>query len=288
MDFEMKANPTYYDPDTMTVGTVTESGEELWFNSIDGTVSRVVDEDEMLVPSIFITQFVQGLQRSGNIPTITDQLSGNVPATFGQRFDIIPTESRQRADLSEARSGKRPPLTPRQLCEKYKDVVGILKDAKTIKRLSAGVYGSYKDLPKNTPEYIVNYINNQGLRRSDGKAFTVDTVSPIVASMKICNRPTKTRVIFLIVFAVLMSVGVTRVWQYFTAPIELTTEQTNQNQNKNQIFTVTDVDLICKQNKIQLTEFRIKLIVAKSYADRDELAAEVLRQHGEMIKAMEK
>lgn len=285
----MSTTQTYYDPDTMTVGTITKSGEELWFNSNDGTVSRVVDEDEMLVPSIFITKFVQGLQRSGNVPAIIDQLSGNVPATFGQRFDIIPTESRQKADLSEARSGKRPPLTPRQLCEKYKAVVEILKDAKTIKRLSAGIYGSYKDLPKNTPEYIVNYINNQGLRRSDGKAFTVDTVSPIVASMKICSRPTKTRVIFLIVFAVLMSVVVTRVWQYFAAPTEPTTETTtNQNQNKNQIFTATDVDLVCKQNKIQLTEFRIKLIVAKSYADRDELAAEVLRQHGEMIKAMKK
>ena len=283
----MITNTTYYDPDTMTVGNVTDNGSELWFNSTDGTVSRVVDADEMLVPAIFISQFVEKLQVGGNVPAIIDQLSGNVPATFGQRFDIIPTESRQKADLSEARSGKRPPLTPRQLCEKYKAVVEILKDAKTIKRLSAGIYGSYKDLPKNTPEYIVNYISNQGLRRSDGKAFTVDTVSPIVASMKICSRPTKTRVIFLIVFAVLMSVVVTRVWQYFAAPTEPTKETTtNQNQNKNQIFTATDVDLICKQNKIQLTEFRIKLIVAKSYADRDELAAEVLRQHGEMIKVM--
>ena len=57
------------------------------------------------------------------------------------------------------------------------------------------------------------------------------------------------------------------------------------NQNK---FTAADVDLICKENKIKLTEYRVNLILAKSYPDKAALAEEIKKQYAEMQSVIQK
>ena len=104
--------------------------------------------------------------------------------------------------------------------------------------------------------------------------------------MKINARPTLFRVCFLIVVSIVIAVGVTKVWQWFTVPTD-TTMQTAQSNNQNK-FTVEDVYLICKENKIKLTEYRVNLIVAKSYPDKTALAEEIKKQYAEMLNAMKK
>ena len=116
--------------------------------------------------------------------------------------------------------------------------------------------------------------------------WTQETISPIVAAMKINARPTLFRVCFLIVVSIVIAVGVTKAWHWFAAPTE-TTMQTAQSNNQN-TFTATDVDLICKENKIKLTEYRVNLILAKSYPDKAALAEEIKKQYAEMLNAMKK
>ena len=90
----------------------------------------------------------------------------------------------------------------------------------------------------------------------------------------------------MIVVSIVIAVGVTKVWQWFAAPTETTT-QTAQSSNQNK-FTVADVDLICKENKIKLTEYRVNLIVAKTYPDKAALAEEVKKQYAEMQTVIQK
>lgn len=280
---------TYYDPETMSVGNITTTDNETWYNSADGVVSRVVEQPESLIPFAAYSAFVKMMQRaaqnSGNDTAIMPQYSDIVAAASGQCSDSLPTITRQTNDISAARGAKRPPLKPRQILKKYAAVVAILKDAKTIKEVSGGVYSNFKTLPTNTPQYLVDEINRRGLRRENGKLWTQETISPIVAAMKINARPTLFRVCFLIIVSIVIAVGVTKVWQWFAAPTETTMQTAQSNQNK---FTVADVDLICQQNKIKLTEYRVNLIVAKSYPDKAALAEEIRKQYAEMLNAMKK
>ena len=281
---------TYYDPETMSVGSITTTDNETWYNSADGVVSRVVEQPASLIPfaaySAFITMMQRAAQNSGNDTAIMPQYSDIVAAVSGQCSDSLPTTIRQGNDTSAARSAKRPPLKPRQILKKYAAVVAILKDAKIIKEVSGGVYSNFKNLPTNTPQYLVDEINRRGLRRENGKMWTQETISPIVAAMKINARPTLFRVCFLIVVSIVIAVGVTKVWQWFATPAE-TTMQTTQSNNQNK-FTAADVDLICKENKIKLTDYRINLILQKTYPDKAALVAEVKQQYAAMVDAMKK
>jgi hypothetical protein len=90
----------------------------------------------------------------------------------------------------------------------------------------------------------------------------------------------------LIVVSIVIAVGVTKIWQWFAAPTE-TTMQTEQSNNQNK-FTAADVDLICKENKIKLTEYRVNLILAKSYPDKAALAEEIKKQYAEMQSVIQK
>lgn len=280
---------TYYDPETMSVGDITITGDETWYNSADGVVSRVVEQPASLIPfaaySAFIKMMQRAAQSSGNDTAIMPQYSDIVAAASGQCSDSLPTTIRQGNDTSAARNAKRPPLKPRQILKKYAAVVAILKDAKVIKEVSGGVYSNFKDLPTNTPQYLVDEINRRGLRRENGKMWTQETISPIVAAMKINARPTLFRVCFLIVVSIVIAVGVTKAWLWFAAPTETTMQTAQSNQNK---FTAADVDLICKENKIKLTEYRVNLIVAKTYPDKAALAEEVKKQYAEMQTVIQK
>ena len=280
---------TYYDPETMSVGNITPTDNETWYNSADGVVSRVVEQPASLIPFAAYSAFVKMMQRaaqnSGNDTAIMPQYSDIVAAASGQYSDSVTTITRQTNDTSAARNAKRPPLKPRQILKKYAAIVAILKDAKAIKEVSGGVYSGFKSLPTNTPQYLVDEINRRGLRRENGKMWTQETISPIVAAMKINARPTLFRVCFLIVVSIVIAVGVTKLWQWFTAPAETTMQTAQSNQNK---FTAADVDLICKENKIKLTEYRVNLILAKSYPDKAALAEEIKKQYAEMLNAMKK
>ena len=280
---------TYYDPETMSVGSITITDDETWYNSADGVVSRVVEQPESLIPFAAYSAFVKIMQRtaqnSGNDTAIMPQYSDIVAAASGQCSDSVTTITRQTNDTSAARNAKRPPLKPRQILKKYAAIVAILKDAKTIKEVSGGVYSNFKALPANTPQYLVDEINRRGLRRENGKMWTQETISPIVAAMKINARPTLFRVCFLIVVSIIIAVGVTKVWQWFAAPTETTMHTTQSNQNK---FTVADVNLICKENKIKLTEYRVNLILAKSYPDKAALAEEIKKQYAEMLNTIQR
>lgn len=281
---------TYYDPETMSVGSITITDDETWYNSADGVVSRVVEQPASLIPfaaySTFIKMMQRAAQNSGNDTAIMPQYSDIVAAASGQCSDNLPTTTRQTNDTSAARNAKRPPLKPRQILKKYAAVVAILKDAKTIKQVSGGVYSGFKSLPTNTPQYLVDEINRRGLRRENGKMWTQETISPIVAAMKINARPTLFRVCFLIVVSIVIAVCVTKVWQWFATPAE-TTVQAVQSNNQN-TFTVADVDLICRENKIKLTEYRVNLILAKSYPDKAALVEEIKKQYAEMLNAIKK
>ena len=278
---------TYYDPETMSVGSITITDDETWYNSADGVVSRVVEQPASLIPFAAYSAFVKMMQRaaqnSGNDTAIMPQYSDIVAAASGQCSDSLPTTTRQTNDTSAARNAKRPPLKPHQILKKY---AAILKDAKTIKQVSGGVYSNFKSLPTNTPQYLVDEINRRGLRRENGKMWTQETISPIVAAMKINARPTLFRVCFLIVVSIIIAVCVTKIWQWFAAPTE-TTIQTAQSNNQNK-FTVADVDLICRENKIKLTEYRVNLIVAKTYPDKAALAEEIKKQYAEMLSTIQR
>lgn len=285
----MATKTTYFDPETMSVGSITITDDETWYNSADGVVSRVVEQPASLIPfaaySTFIKMMQRAAQNSGNDTAIMPQYSDIVAAASGQCSDNLPTTTRQTNDTSAARNAKRPPLKPRQILKKYAAVVAILKDAKTIKQVSGGVYSGFKSLPTNTPQYLVDEINRRGLRRENGKMWTQETISPIVAAMKINARPTLFRVCFLIVVSIVIAVGVTKLWQWFTSPAETTMQTAQSNQNK---FTAADVDLICKENKIKLTEYRVNLILAKSYPDKAALVEEIKKQYAEMLNAIKK
>lgn len=279
----------YFDPETMQVGDIISQDGETWFHSGDGTVSREVGEGELLIPYTdyvaFIAEMQKALQqRRANILTASGQGGDSLVTLLGQNPDNEAT----KRDTSLARAARRKPPTAKQICKTHTEAVSILKDAKIIREVSGGTYRNFKNLPTNVPQYIVDYVNQKGCKRPDGRPYTQETLSPVVGAMKITARPSVFRVCYLIALAVVVSVIVTKVWFWFTTPdgISTDTEQTNKS---NQIKVDRDLILIvCNENQIKLTDFRINLILQKTYADRAALVAEVKTQHAAMLNAMKK
>lgn len=283
----------YFDPQTRALGDITQDEEDVWFHSSDGIVSRVVGEGELLIPYTYYAAFVAQMQtalqqQGGNILTETAQCCNSIVSLSGQQPDNDTT----KRDTSSARAGKRKPPTAKQICKAHAEAVAVLKDAKTIKELSGGTYRNFKELPTNTPQYIVDEINRKGCRRPDGKQYTQETVSPIVAAMKITSRPTVFRACYLICLSVIVAVLVTKAWFWVAVPSgisdtapETVAETTAQNKIK---VDATLINQICEQNKIKLTEFRINLILQKTYTDKAALVAEVKQQYAAMLNAMQK
>lgn len=281
----MKAK--YFDTETMTVGYIADTDGETWFHSDDGTLSREVGEEDTLIPyteyAAFVAQMRSALrQRRDNILTENGQCGNSIVTASGQHSDNNPTAR----DTSAARGARRPPLTAKQICKANAAAVEVLKDAKTIKELSRGNYANFKALPTNTPQYIVDEINRRGIRRPDGKPYTQDTVSPIVSAMKTIARPSLFRVCYLIVLAVIVSVVVTKAWGCFSAS-EPGTGTTLQTAEQNKINVDFDfVQQICKEQNLILTDFRVGLIVKKSYTDKAAVIEEVKKQYAEMQKVI--
>ena len=105
--------------------------------------------------------------------------------------------------------------------------------------------------------------------------------------MKIQSRPTAWRVCYLICLTAIIAVIVTKIWFWFTVPDGISTDTATEQTN--QIKVDRDLILIvCNENKIKLTDFRINLILQKTYADRAALVAEVKTQYADMLNAMKK
>ncbi len=278
----------FFDPDTMQVGGIISQDGETWFHSDDGTVSREVGEGELLIPYTEYVAFIAEMQRAlqqrrANILTASPQGGDSLVTLLGQKPDNDAT----RRDTSSARAARRKPSTAKQICKAHAAAVAILKDAKIIREVSGGTYRNFKDLPTNVPQYIVDVVNQKRCKRPDGRPYTQETLSPVVGAMKITARPSVFRVCYLIVLAVLVSVIVTKVWFWFTTPDGTTTDTPTVEQNKTK-FDFVYVKQIAKQNQMELTDYRVGLIVQKSYPDEAALVAEIKTQYAEMLKAMKK
>lgn len=284
----MKAN--FFDPETMTVGHVEQTDGETWFHSTDGTMSREVGEGEFLIPYSDFAEFLSKMrmitqQRRDNVLTASGQYGNSIATVLPQNCDNKAT----RRDTSSARAARRKPPTAKQVCKAHAEVVAVLKDAKFIRETSGGTYRNFKDLPTNVPRYIVDEVTRRGINRPDGRAYTQETLSPVVAAMKITARPTVFRVCYLICLAVVIAVLITKAWSWFSAPDGTTPTETEQTDQQNKIKVDKDLILIvCKENQIQLNEFRIALIMQKTYTDKAALVAEVKQQYAAMVKAMQK
>lgn len=280
----------FFDPETMQVGGVISEDGETWFHSDDGTVSREVGEGELLIPysdyAAFIAEMQRALQqRRANILTASSQGCDSLVSMLGQRPDNEAT----KRDTSAARAARRKPPTAKQICRAHTEAVSILKDAKIIREVSGGTYRNFKDLPTNVPQYLVDYVNQKGCKRPDGRPYTQETLSPVVSAMKITARPSLFRVCYLIVLAVVVAVIVTKIWFWVAVPDGISTDtDTDTEQTKQIKFDFDFVKQVCEENNISLTDYRVGLIVKKEYPDKAALVAEIKNQHAEMLKAMKK
>lgn len=297
----------YFDLTSQSVGTlqVTHTDgekDERWFHSDNGTESRLVGVGEILLPYDAFLAVLSAIadstpktaieQHTDNNPIASEQCADSTETTPPQPSDSGRTAEQLRADTQAARDSKRPPLTSAQLVKAYAGVVKMLENDRFIRQVSAGVYKSYKELPKNCPEYIVAEINKAGHRRKDGRLFTQDTVSPIVSAMKIESKPSVFKMVYLVCLAVLISVAVTAIIRPGNKAEDkpkTNTEQTETNQNKsNFVFDANKIKQICVKNKIQLTDYRRDLILAKTFYSERELEAEVMAQYKAMCETMGK
>lgn len=283
----------YFDVKTMKAGVLQKIDDETWFHSQDGTDSRRVEEGEWLLPYDAFKEFLFAVKNStpalqqncSNVATELQQNCNSVTADTQQRCSNVTAELQHENSTKNARDYKRPQPTAKELCTMYADEVRFLTDKKNIKTLSKGVYCSLDDLPKSCPRYIVESMNALNMRRKDGKPWTVETVSPLIAAIKINKKPSWFKVLYLICFAVFVSVSITRL--FFSSDVshetnEVKTEQTTETIDKEFVLN------ILKQNKIQLTDYRINLILSKKYKNTEELKQEILFQFEEMKKAMTK
>lgn len=283
----MTQKTTYFDPQSMTVGHVADTDGETWFHSTDGTMSREVGEGEVLIPysefCALLAQMQQSLmQRRDNILTVSGQSCNDVVTASRQNDDNNTT----RRDTSSARAARRKPPTAKQTCKAHAEAVEMLKNAKFIREMSNGTYRDFQALPANVPQYIVDEINRRGIRRPDGREYTQETLSPVVSAMKIISRPSLFRVCYLIVLAVLVSVLVTKIWFWIVTPDGGATDTpTEQNKTK---FDFDYVKQIAKQNQMELTDYRVGLIVQKSYPDEAALVEEIKRQYADMLNTIQK
>lgn len=300
----------FFSLQSQNVGTIQtiahgDDEEERWFHSSDGIESHIIGVGEILLPYEAFISVLNAIAKSAksapkpaleqhtdNFLTENIQTSGSVDTAPPQTSDSGRTEEQRRADTQAARDNKRPPLTSAQIVKAYSGVVKMLKNDRFIREVSAGVYGSFKDLPKNCPDYIVAEINKAGHRRKDGRLFTQDTVSPIVSAMKIESKPSVFKLVYLVCLAVLVSVVVTSVIRSGGKADEAprtNTEQTETNQIKtNFVFDKKTIEQICIKNKIQLTDYRCKLILAKSFSSEEELTTEIKTQYKAMLESMAK
>lgn len=284
----MTQKTTYFDPQSMMVGHVADTDGETWFHSTDGTMSREVGEGEVLIPysefCALLAQMQQSLmQRRDNILTVSGQSCNDVVTASRQNDDNITT----RRDTSSARAARRKPPTAKQICKAHAEAVEMLKNAKFIRETSNGTYRDFQAFPTNVPQYIVDEINRRGIRRPDGREYTQETLSPVVAAMKITSRPSLFRVCYLIVLAVLVSVIVTKVWFWIVTPDGGATDTPTAEQNKTK-FDFDYVKQIAKQNQMELTDYRVGLIVQKSYPDEAALVEEIKRQYADMLNTIQR
>lgn len=298
----------YFDLTSQSVGTLqvthTDGEEdERWFHPANGIgESRLLGVGEILLPYDAFLAVLSAIakstpkpalgQHTDNNPTNIGQFSDSTETTPPQPSDNGRTEEQRRADTQAARDNKRPPLTSAQIVKAYLGVVKMLENDRFIREVSGGVYKSYKELPKNCPEYIVAEINKAGHRRKDGRLFTQDTVSPIVSAMKIESKPSVFKVVYLVCLAVLISVAVTAIIRPGNKAEDkpkTSTEQTETKQIKSNFdFDKNKIKQICIKNKIQLTDYRRDLILAKTFNSERELEAEVMAQYKAMCETMGK
>lgn len=287
---------------TLQVVKTEGEEEERWFHSENGCESHILEAGEILLPYSAFMAVVSAImsapaqtaieQHTDNNPIASEQYANNGETTPPQPSDSGRTAEQLRADTQAARDSKRPPLTSAQLVKAYAGVVKMLENDRFIRQVSAGVYKSYKELPKNCPDYIVTEINKAGHRRKDGRLFTQDTVSPIVNAMKIESKPTFFKMVYLVCLAVLISVVVTKVVSSGTSPQNQTetnkTEQKTEQIKSNFVFDRNKINQICSKNKIQITDTRINILLAMSFANEAELEKEVLHQYQVMLEVMNK
>lgn len=289
----------YFDLKTMKSGILKTVKDETWFHSDDGIDSRRVEEGELLLPQEAFANFMTAVlsatktalpQSYSNDATELQQHCSNDTTELQQRYSNDTATIQHNYDTEAARNSRRPAPTAKELCKIYADEVKFLTDNRNIKTLSKGMYSSYKELPKSCPRYIVEKMNNMNMRRKDGRLWTVETVSPLIAAIKINKKPSWFKVCYLIFLAVLFSVIITRLFVSSEVSHE-TNEIKNEikiEQNEIKNFDRNFVLKILKQNKIKLTEYRINLICSKSYSDVDELKNEISKQYNDMLKTLQK
>lgn len=285
----------YFDLKTMKSGILKSVEDETWFHSDDGIDSRRVEEGELLLPQEAFANFMTAVlsatktalpQNCINNAAELHQQCGNDAAMMQQSCNNDTATMQQQYSTETARNSRRPAPTAKELCKIYATEVKFLTDDRNIKSLSKGMYSSYKDLPKSCPRYIVEKMNEMNMRRKDGRLWTVETVSPLIAAIKINKKPSWFKVAYLIFLAVFVSVLVTRLFVSSEVSHETNEIKTEQNEIKN--FDRNFVLSVLKQNKIKLTEYRINLICSKSYSDEAALTEEIEKQHAEMLNAMNK
>lgn len=302
-----KETERYFNLTTQNVGTIqtlSHEGEEdeRWFHSSDGIESHIIGVGEILLPYDAFLAVLGAIAKStpqkaigqhiDNFPTNIGQDTDNGETAPSQPSDSGRSEEQRKADTQAARDSKRPAPTSAEIVKAYAGVVKMLKNDRFIREVSKGVYGSFKDLPKNCPDYIVAEINKAGHRRKDGRLFTQDTVSPIVSAMKIESKPSVFKLVYLVCLAVLISVVVTKVVSSGTSPQKATeinqTEQKTEQIKTNFVFDKNKINQICSRNKIQLTDTRINTLLAMTFSDEAELEKEVLNQYRFMLEVMSK
>lgn len=298
----------YFDTSTMAVGTVKYAeDDEPWFHAENGTDSHVVGVGDFLIPyrdfstllGVFITAARQSAQNA------LQQHCDNDTTDMRQEYDSVATEERQRGDnsatasstssyrdTSAARSAKKPPLTSKKIVKLHAAAVAQIRQKGWIKSVSEGVYKDFFALPSNVPQYVVDAINALGIKRPDGKAYTQETLSPVVSALKTESRPSKLKIAYTFVLAIILAVLITRGFSPSPQPTNAgnQAETTAEASKSNQIF-VFDADKIkniCKAKGWQLTDFRIGLILKKSFTDETALTAEICRQYDEMKNTMAK
>lgn len=297
----------YFDVNTTSLGTVRYAGEdEPWFHSENGTDSHAVGVGDILIPfkdfSTLLTVFVTAARQSSQIAL--QQHCDNDTTTTPQEYDSETTTLRQRGDNSAtasstsshrdttaARNAKKPPVTTKQIVKIHAAAVSAITKKGYVKAVSEGVYKDIFALPTNVPQYIVDDINAKGIRRPDGRPYTQETLSPVVAAIKTESRPSKMKIAYTFVLAVVLAVLLTRGCNYLTSststPEQTETTQQTSKSNQTFVFDADKIKAICKSKGVQLTDYRIGVILGKTFADEAALSAEISRQYNEMLNAMQ-
>lgn len=279
--------------------TVMSDGER-WLNYDNGDARRV-GEQENLIPYSQAQPLLQMLnamfQGQGNgqqpniFPTAIGQHSDSNQTGMQQQSDNDSTRAARREQTENARNLKPAPEDSAAIVASNAQIVKLLRNDMFVRDITGGTYRSFKDLPHNCPQRLVDEINAMGIRRKGNKMHTTDTVSRVVSAMKIEDRPTKGKVLFLVSIAIVLSVGITR---FITPSNQATSNQkentvmaTNQN-NKKQIDFDRTFDWWKQKTKRNLTDTRIailkKMIDDGKIKTNQELINEIQNQYQIMIR----